>query len=576
MWWWRTVASDRRGRRRWRLPRGAAPWAAAIRRAGRHRKTSASSGRGCGAPRVPSGSLLTRSWTSGPTAPPGVGAGRTTGRRTDGRQWVWTAGTEKPKEPAAPTGSTYLRVRVGYPRQGALGAPSPRQAATGRSSGSEHRQGLPVDLSSTIPPRRATTHAGFQTSTSGSVRVQTAPAVRRVRRPGSAAGPGAAGHGRGCRRPRAVRLPPHNSTMTSGPTAPPGVGAGKRTMGRDTDGRQWVWTAGPKNRRNPQHPPDRRTNASASAIPVRAPGAPLPHDNRPRAGLSVATVGRRSCRRTSGRRYRPRRAITMRNPDPHDGSGARRHRACRSTSTTPRVRTDAAARAACRRPCPGRHLPRARGSRATRGPRPPPQEHSRTATDRRPPTLPDAAETTTGSSGPQPPCATGFSLNPTPNTATPMTTKENPCATTAEPPPNATATPSPSSGAASRKSSSERAANGSRLHSRATSRSEFRVFLCRDADEAAACLHRHWWGKRGPEPGDGARPPARGVPAHPRRGLRALERHLPAVRRCLEAGVPAVRASRPGGRPPAGGTHRLQHAATDRRGRLRRAPLQRQ
>ena len=80
----------------------------------------------------------------------------------------------------------------------------------------------------------------------------------------------------------------------------------------------------------------------------------------------------------------------MRNPDQHDGRGARRRRACRSTSTTPRVLTDAAARAACRRPRPVRHLRRVRGSRATRGPRPPPQEHSRTATDRRPPTLPDA------------------------------------------------------------------------------------------------------------------------------------------------------------------------------------------
>ena len=74
----------------------------------------------------------------------------------------------------------------------------------------------------------------------------------------------------------------------------------------------------------------------------------------------------------------------MRNPDPHDGSGARRHRAGRTTSTTPRVRTGAAARAACRRPCPGQYLPRARDSRATRGPRPPPQEPSRTATGRRP------------------------------------------------------------------------------------------------------------------------------------------------------------------------------------------------
>ena len=29
---------------------------------------------------------------------------------------------------------------------------------------------------------------------------------------------------------------------------------------------------------------------------------------------------------------------------------------------------------------------------------------------------------------------------------------------------------------------------------------EFRVFLCRDAEEAAACLHRHWWGKKGRNP----------------------------------------------------------------------------
>ena len=24
----------------------------------------------------------------------------------------------------------------------------------------------------------------------------------------------------------------------------------------------------------------------------------------------------------------------------------------------------------------------------------------------------------------------------------------------------------------------------------------YRVFMCEDADEAAACLHRHWWGRR--------------------------------------------------------------------------------
>ena len=24
----------------------------------------------------------------------------------------------------------------------------------------------------------------------------------------------------------------------------------------------------------------------------------------------------------------------------------------------------------------------------------------------------------------------------------------------------------------------------------------YRLFMCEDADEAAACLHRHWWGGR--------------------------------------------------------------------------------
>ena len=26
---------------------------------------------------------------------------------------------------------------------------------------------------------------------------------------------------------------------------------------------------------------------------------------------------------------------------------------------------------------------------------------------------------------------------------------------------------------------------------------EYRVFVCANADEAAACLHRHWWGRQG-------------------------------------------------------------------------------
>ena len=227
-------------------------------------------------------------------------------------------------------------------------------------------------------------------------------------------------------RPRAVRLPPHNPTLDLRSHGASRSRRGGGPWGEIRTEENGCGQPERKSRRNPQHPPDRRTNAFASAVPVKAPGAPLHHDNRPRAGPSVATVGRRSAGGPQFPRYRPRRAVTMRNPDPHYGSGARRRRAARSTSTTPRVLTDAAARAACRRPCPGRHPPRARGPRATRGPRPPPQEHSRTATDRRPPTLPDAAETATGASGPQPPCATEFSLNPTPNATAPMTTKENP------------------------------------------------------------------------------------------------------------------------------------------------------
>ena len=245
----------------------------------------------------------------------------------------------------------------------------------------------------------------------------------------------------------------------------------------------------------------------------------------------------------------------MRNPDPHDGCGARRRRACRSTSTTPRVLTDAAARAACRRPCPGSAPARARGFRATRGPRPPPQEHSRTATDRRPPSCPTRRDRD-GFERAAPPCTTGFSLNPTPNTATPMTTKENPCATTAEPPPTPTATPSPSSGAASRRSSSERAATGFTVVLPGDEPLEFRVFLCKDADEAAACLQRHWRGKRA-GPGDEARRPAPGVPARPATRPSGARTASASGAALPEAGDPAVRASRPGGRPPADGTHRF-------------------
>ena len=74
----------------------------------------------------------------------------------------------------------------------------------------------------------------------------------------------------------------------------------------------------------------------------------------------------------------------MREPDRHDGRGARTRRASRATSTTPRVLTDAGARAArhWRRSVP--HLFRARGCGATRGPRPPPQEALPYGAGRRP------------------------------------------------------------------------------------------------------------------------------------------------------------------------------------------------
>ena len=60
------IASVGRGLRRWRLPGGAGPGAAALRRAGRHRRTPPSA--------------------FGPTAPPGIGAGRArTTERGSGR-----------------------------------------------------------------------------------------------------------------------------------------------------------------------------------------------------------------------------------------------------------------------------------------------------------------------------------------------------------------------------------------------------------------------------------------------------------------------------------------------------------
>ena len=140
-------------------------------------------------------------------------------------------------------------------------------------------------------------------------------------------------------------------------------------------------------RRSQKHPPDRRTYAFASATPSGRQGArfttttgtgrSIGSDRRSRgwpADLSSSMAA------TEG-------PSALRNPTRHDGGGARTGRVRRSTLTTARV-SDAAARPERRRPRRVRHWPRARGSRATRGPRPPPQGHSRTATHRRPPAVP--------------------------------------------------------------------------------------------------------------------------------------------------------------------------------------------
>ena len=128
-------------------------------------------------------------------------------------------------------------------------------------------------------------------------------------------------------------------------------------------------------RRN--HAPNRRTYAFASAIPVRAPGAPIHDDERPRADLSVATVGR-GLPADGCPRWRPRRAIT------HTESRPARRARCAYRSRqpfgaydAPRVLTDAAARTERRGPRRVRYRRRARGSRAIRGPRQPLPEHAR-------------------------------------------------------------------------------------------------------------------------------------------------------------------------------------------------------
>ena len=97
----------------------------------------------------------------------------------------------------------------------------------------------------------------------------------------------------------------------------------------------------------------------------------------------------------------------MRNPDQHDGSGARRRRAGRSTSTTPRVLTDAV----CTRrvpPAASGSVP-ARGARLSGHPRPAAAaagalaygDGSASANVAR------RAETATGSSGPHRPAPPG-------------------------------------------------------------------------------------------------------------------------------------------------------------------------
>ena len=203
------------------------------------------------------------------------------------------------RNPAAPT---RLDVRTRSRRLSPSGRPGrPFTTTTGPRAGlsvaTRSAEGLPADLRSTIPAAEGhhpcvvpDQHDGRGASPAGAGRPTgtTLRVGRRSRRRRQWAG---------CERPRAGRLPPHNPTMTSVPRRLPESARERGTMGRDTDGRQWMDSrAG----RNPQHPPDRRTDAFASAIPDRAPGAPLHHDNRPRAGPSVTTVGRRSARRISG------------------------------------------------------------------------------------------------------------------------------------------------------------------------------------------------------------------------------------------------------------------------------------
>ena len=254
MWWWRTAASDRRGRRRLEttttrspLGRGHPPYRPTQEDLCRQRA-------GMWAPRVPSGALLTtRPWTSGPTAPPGVGAGTYHGERerTDDNGY----GQPEPKsrtDPQHPPDRRTYAFRVGCPTSGARGAPSPRQPATGRSTGSDRREGLaggsrfrdagrggPSPMRGSRPARRARCASRRRQpfdeyDAPGRPPVQAPPAMGGMWAPG-------------CR-------PAPASLLDPGPPVPRRLpeSARGRTKGERTDGRQWAWTVGTEKPKEPR------------------------------------------------------------------------------------------------------------------------------------------------------------------------------------------------------------------------------------------------------------------------------------------------------------------------------------
>ena len=143
-------------------------------------------GRGRGRPACRPAPLTTRPWTSGPTAPPEVGAGREPrgGIRTDDNGYG-QPGRKSRRSPHTPGSRRTYAFRVGHPRQGARGAPSPttdrpRAGLSVATAGRRSAGGPPVDDTGRGGPSRC----GILTSTTRAVRVDAAPAVRRVRRPG--------------------------------------------------------------------------------------------------------------------------------------------------------------------------------------------------------------------------------------------------------------------------------------------------------------------------------------------------------------------------------------------------------